>query len=69
MAKIYQVIRFLTYFGSTVSDIQSKLGKIKKKSIKTRFMDYVYIDILSTSQRCPAVDVSLGDTKDHVGTS
>ena len=33
-------IRFLTNFGSTMSNIQFESGEIEKKSLKTHFMDY-----------------------------
>ena len=42
-----------------MSDIRLESGK---KSIKTHFMDYGYIDVLSTSQGRPAADATFGVT-------
>ena len=58
-------IRFLTYFGSGMSDIQLESGKKKKKIIKTHFMDYDWVRFRTS--HCRFIPWSyIGD---HTGTS
>ena len=45
-----------------MSDMQLKLGKREKFSSNENFMDYGWIDVLSTSLGCPAADTSFGVT-------
>ena len=42
-----------------MSDIQLESRKVKKKCLKTHFMDFGYIDVLSTSQGRPDTDAFL----------